>query len=187
MAIVFELMAPLPFSIVGHYSLPSMCLIDLFTCPADLSNGFHSLLSPAAKGFGVCGVLVFCLSVWCLCGFCLVFVFLFPVSLCFFACRSSVTDCTAHRQQSGVLVCLCFLVWPVFGCLFPVSFAHLHALALSLTGAQRTAGPRAKNSEFSGTTTGDKSQASLSSAAWLSWWQIGKLSSDALLLLARSM
>ena len=42
-----------------------------------------------------------------------------------------------------------FLVWFVFACLFSVvcflfAFASLHALALSLTGAQRTAVPRAK-------------------------------------------
>ena len=87
-------------------------LLDLLfhlSCADYVSPVSH--VSPAAKGFGVCGVLVFCLRVF---GVCVVFV-LFSV-FCFlflFCLLSSFADwCTAHRQQFREQKKLCFLLIP---------------------------------------------------------------------------
>ena len=106
-AIVFESIAPLTFSIVGHLAClayvphrpvfsPVLCGFRLtrFTC-LTRCKGFCLLV--VFLVFLVCFVCVFWFGLFV----CLpVFGCLFPDSLCFFACLSSFTDwCTAHRQQ----------------------------------------------------------------------------------------
>ena len=104
-AIVFEPIAPChsrSWGIIACLALMPHRPVFHLSC-AD----FVSPVSPvslAARGF--CLVVVFLVLVFVFWPGCVVFWvwlvlgFLFPVSLCFFACLSSFTDwCTAHRQQ----------------------------------------------------------------------------------------
>ena len=110
----FRSIAPLPFSLLGHHSLPWSSLVPhrpVFHISSHPFHLFHSL-QRALLGCGVSGVFCFVLL------FCLVF-------------------------SVGLFVCL-----PVFGFLFLFPFASLHALALSLTGAQRTDSSSASKKKF---------------------------------------
>ena len=100
-AIVFEIIAPLPF-VLGATQLALLkCLTDpFFTCPVRISSHPFQPVSLAAKGLLGCGVSGV---------FCFVWVLLFGLFVPLFSV-------------------FCFLI----------PFASLHALALSLTSAQRT-------------------------------------------------
>ena len=113
-AIVFESIAPLTSSIVGHLTclayVPHRPVFHL-SCVDSVSP--VSPVSLAAKGFA-----------WLWCFWCFWFVlFVFFGLVCLFACLFSV---------------VCFLI----------PFASLHALALSLTGAQRTDSSSASKKRF---------------------------------------